>query len=483
MPTKMSTTLNKLELVRNKGNRELIEEFYQHILSKGSRSERHSNNLLTLLISFDKFLDGKSFIEINNKQQILLFLDHRYLDGKWVKREHDAEGKYVSSWNFYKTLLVIFFRWLSNRDKDRDDWETPAFLKIKSKKALRDSPYGNTEIWERDEVLKIVEYEPETRNKAVITLLWDLDARNHEITALRVGDIILKEQYGQGTIPGDTKTGGGSFLLRCSFPYVRDLLNVHPFKNTPEAHLICNQRNGARIGPETIWHVMKRLRLRIKRLVEGGSITDMEEKQKLEYFLKTKKWNPYCIRHSAMDNDATWMGEHAFSKKVRHIPGSKYTRRYVKRRMSDELKNKILEHDGIKLPIESTIPPALRTCGRCNYVNRFESKYCEKTGCNYPLTQAALDEIKKAEEETIQQLITKSNKEKANEVLALTQRLSNMEDQLGKMYNEMLKAHLTIFHSDLADNEPSRIKEFQYAQSQAMKGLYPKFEDSEKNDD
>ena len=70
--------------------------------------------------------------------------------------------------------------------------ETPAFLKIKSKKALRDSPYGNTEIWERDEGLKIGADEPEIRNQAVITLLWDLNARSHEITALKVGNIWTK---------------------------------------------------------------------------------------------------------------------------------------------------------------------------------------------------------------------------------------------------------------------------------------------------
>jgi integrase/recombinase XerD len=41
-------------------------------------------------------------------------------------------------------------------------------------------------------------WEPELRNQAIITLLWDLDARPHEITALRIKDIVLNEQYGGG---------------------------------------------------------------------------------------------------------------------------------------------------------------------------------------------------------------------------------------------------------------------------------------------
>src|SRR5215469_8514231 len=91
-------------------------------------------------ISLDKFHDG---LPINAREQILNFLDHRKKDGKWVKREHDADGKYISSFNCYLKLLTIFFRWLFNKDKSEDggDWKTPTFLEIKYKKPLRASPY------------------------------------------------------------------------------------------------------------------------------------------------------------------------------------------------------------------------------------------------------------------------------------------------------------------------------------------------------
>lgn len=51
-------------------------------------------------------------------------------------------------------------------------------------------------------------------------LFWDLDARNHEITTLKIGNIRLRERYAEGEIPHNTKTGGGPILL--TFPYVRD---------------------------------------------------------------------------------------------------------------------------------------------------------------------------------------------------------------------------------------------------------------------
>jgi integrase/recombinase XerD len=77
-------------------------------------------------------------------------------------------------------------RWLYNcrtRDSKENDlltdpvyWKTPSFVQIRKKKTRRLSPYSETEIWDREEVLCIVKYERYKRNKAALTLLWDLDA-------------------------------------------------------------------------------------------------------------------------------------------------------------------------------------------------------------------------------------------------------------------------------------------------------------------
>ncbi len=424
MPAKLSTTLQKLELV-SATNRVLLKDFYEYIQSKDHKSERHIISLLTLLISLDKFYCGIPFTSINTKEQILKFLNHQYLpkEGKWVERNHDADGKYISSFNLYLGLLSVFFRWLTNRSKsEEDDWETPFFLRIKHKKPLRSSPYGINDIWELKDVLTVVAYEPELRNQAIVTLLWDLDARSHEATALRIKDIILNEQYGEGIIPPNTKTGGGPILLTSSFTYVRDWINKHPFKNEPNARLICNLRTGAPIKSEAIWKVLNRLRKYIKRLVENGSIIDEQKKQKLEYLLRVKKWNPYCFRHSAITDDSDHLPEYAVKKKARWVMGSKQASRYIKNRMGDDLKNKILEHHGIKLANKQQ-QLVSRTCGRCQYVNKLESKYCERVGCSYPLTQLALDEYKAAEQAKLQELINKSNLERDNTIQALRQEL------------------------------------------------------------
>ena len=69
---------------------------------------------------------------------------------------------------------------------------------------------------------------------------------------LKIKHIRLKEKYGEGEIPHEAKTGTGPILLTTSFPYVRDWLNEHPFKNEPNARLICNLINGAPLKPDNI---------------------------------------------------------------------------------------------------------------------------------------------------------------------------------------------------------------------------------------
>ena len=233
----------------------------------------------------------------------------------------------MTTWNDYLGRLKFFFRWLYNykikRDEgsriveDMEEWETPEFIRIRKKKTKRDSPYSEAEIWEQDELLTIIKYESHTRNKAALALFWDFNARNHEVTKLKIKNIRLRERYGEGEVPYEAKTGSGPILLTLSFPYVRDLLNQHPLRNSPDAALIFNLINSRPVTPDAMWTMMKQLRLRIIRTLETGEIKDSEEKEKLEYLLRTKKWNPYCIRHSAITSDADYLPEFALKKKVR----------------------------------------------------------------------------------------------------------------------------------------------------------------------
>ncbi|MGE5635074.1 MAG: hypothetical protein ACM3VV_07560 [Deltaproteobacteria bacterium] len=69
--------------------------------------------------------------------------------------------------------------------------------------------------------------------------------------------------------------------------------------------------------------MMNQLRNRILKMLEEGSIKNVKEKEKLAYLIKTKKWNPYCVRHSSISSNSDFLPEYTLKKKVRWSMNSK----------------------------------------------------------------------------------------------------------------------------------------------------------------
>jgi hypothetical protein len=421
-------------------------------MKNSGAGDKHINNNLKIVLSFGNFLNPNlEFSDVTRKEVI------NFLDSKIKPTEIDPDKKWITTWNVYMNHLKYFFRWFYNeytKQKTSEsesnftsptDWITPEFMKIQKKKTKRLSPYIDSELWSKEELLLIIKYEQFKRNKAALSLLWDLDARNHEVTLLKIKHIRLKEKYGEGEIPHEAKTGSGPLLLTCSFPYVRDWLNEHPFKNELEARLICNLHTGAQVKAEALWTVMKQLRKRIIRLLRENSITNKEEKEKLEELIKIKKWNPYCIRHSAITADSDYLPEYALKKKVRWSMNSKQGSRYIKSRMGNELKNKILEYNGIVNPITQQKVQLIVNCPRCDLTNAPENKYC--SSCSYPLKPEAFDEIKSLEDEKINTLKQKNEQDmlilkqemqnKFNHIISLIQQNPTLANVKPEILNEI----------------------------------------------
>ncbi|HET7643109.1 MAG TPA: hypothetical protein VFK40_06350 [Nitrososphaeraceae archaeon] len=415
MPVKLSTTINKIDKIENVQNRFLIKHYHKFMDSSGA-SERHQNNNLKVILSYTNYLGKDIFLaSIKTTDSILSFLQT-----KKKTKEEDPDGKWISTWNHYFHRIKHFFRWYYNcgynlldgklsetkikqtyEIENQENWKSPEFLNnMKEKKTKRLSPYVENELWQKEELLSIIKYEQFKRNKAILSLMWDLNARPHEVTLLKIKHIRLKDKYGEGEIPHEAKTGSGPILLTLSFPYVRDWLNEHPFKNEPNARLICNLLNGAPIKSDAIWKVMTQLRSRIIRLLEKGEISDEKEREALKFLLATKKWNPYCIRHSSITADSDYLPEYALKKKVRWSMNSIQSSRYIKRRMGEQLKKEILVRNGIISAEESKEKAVFIICYRCELVNAIENKYCLK--CSYPLKPEAYDEIKNNEEKRME---------------------------------------------------------------------------------
>jgi integrase/recombinase XerD len=414
VPAKLSTTVSKVSQLKNKENAFLILKFHEFMEEHGT-SERHQNNNLKAILAFSNFLESKVLSQIDSSDEISLFLHT-----KIKKRDEDPDQKWITTYNDYLHRIKHFFRWLHNKDKSMlyskmELWVTPSFLtSLRSKKTKRISPYAESEIWDKEEFLSIIKYETHVRNKAALTLMWDLNARPHEISNLMIKNIRLKEKYGEGEIPFESKTGTGPILLTTSFPYVRDWLNFHPFKNEPNAKLICNLHNGAPIKPEALHTMMNQLKLRILRMLETDEIKDNNERNILQLLISNKRFNPYCIRHSSITHDSDYLADYALKKKVRWSMNSRQGSRYIKTRMGNELKIKILEHNGIISDDMQMKKSYILNCPRCDLTNAFDNKYCSK--CSYPLTPEAFDQLKQNEEQRFMDLENKLIQKMENKI-------------------------------------------------------------------
>lgn len=96
------------------------------------------------------------------------------------------------------------------------------FVNISKKKTKRFSPYNQLDIWDKEELLSIVNYEPYKRNNAILTLLWDFNARPHEIILMGIKNVRLKEKYIEGKVPYQAKTGSDPILLTYSSNFIND---------------------------------------------------------------------------------------------------------------------------------------------------------------------------------------------------------------------------------------------------------------------
>jgi integrase len=433
MPTKLKDTLEKVRKLDNRSNSDLLIEFYEYLRASRT-SERYQSDILKVLVKFSEFIND-NLMNVQKKEQVFAFLNTKIRN-----KEEDPDERWITTWNDYLWRIKYFFRWLYNIKKNENidkfispepsNWTTPIFVQIKKIKTKRLSPYLESELWEKDDITSIIKYESYSRNKAILMLMWDLNARPHEITLLKIKHIRLKERYGEGEVPHEAKTGSGPILLTSSFPYLRDWLNEHPFKNEPNARLICSLLNGAPINPDAICTMMKQLRKRIIRLLENNSIEGQEEREKLDYLIKRKRWNPYCFRHSSITHDSDYLPDFALKKKVRWSINSKQGARYIKRRMGDELKMEILARNGIISEHEIKQKPSVHLCPRCELVNAIDNKYCSK--CSYPLTPQAFEDIKTEENKRLK-VLEEKQKEKDNDILEMKNQIQMIVATLGKI--------------------------------------------------
>ena len=422
MPVKPETILRRVKLLPEYQSK-IYLEFKDWLVDEQDNSERNWLNYFKVLVLFSDYIGSKKLEDVT-KDDVISFLDKRK-----KSIEIDPDKKWVVTWNHYLHRLIGFYRWMDNHSKniDMDDWETPEpVCSIKRKKNKRISSYSPNDVWSIDELLLAVKYCTNIRDKTILTLSWDMAARNHEITKLKLKDIKFKEKYAEATTSWDTKTGMRTTPLIISFSYLRELINNHPFSSSPNAFVILSLITNKPLQPDSIWGITDAIKRRISRMLQNNEIKG-KDKEPLSNLIK-KPWNPYLIgRHSSLTEKTSMLTDHQLTKYAGWTPNTKRRATYI-HMSGKEISDPLLEYHGIKVRKE---PKSIRQeCSRCDSINTVEASIC--SNCSFILNTKAWEETK-IEEQTKEKEMSftiTSLKKKIEELKNNTITKSELEEKL-----------------------------------------------------
>jgi len=252
---------------------------------------------------------------------------------------------------------------------------------------------------------------------------------------------VFKEKYAEVTTSWDTKTGMRTSPLIISFPYLRELINIHPFANSPDAFLILSNTSNRPLSSNSIWGITNDLKNRIVKLLENGDIHGKDKK--ILTGLMKKPWNPYLIgRHSSLTEKTNLLTDHQLTKYAGWVPSTKRRETYIYM-SGKEVCNPLLEYHGIK-EIEKP-KPIRKNCPKCGFINTVESSICSK--CSFILNNVAWEENKLNEQ--------RKEKEINLTITALTKKTKELEANYSKLSN-YLRQHDPSFekYSKIIQNNP-----------------------------
>jgi len=409
--TKPETVIRQIEELPKIQSRSLIQ-FKDWLIEDEDSSLANASNYLRVLKLFSFELGEKDFKAVS-REDVLEFLNKRK-----KSPEIDPDKKWVRTWNDYLARIVGFYRWLYNHEtsKDREDWNTPEpFNTIKKKKNKRDSSYSPNDVWEIDDLLLAVKYCDNIRDKAVFTIGWDMVSRNHELVKVKIKDIIIKEKYAEISTSWDTKTGTRTCPIIVGFPYLRELLNSHPFANNPNSFLFLSRTTSKPLNPDSVWRIADTLKKRIIRMIKDGEIKG-EDKDHLSKLLQ-KPWNPYLMtRHSSLTEKSDILNDFQLKQYAGWGINSTRPKTYLHRR-GKQVINPLLEEHGI---IEKHQPKAVRQeCSKCGNINTTEATLCSK--CSFVLNTRAWEQTKLEE--------VQEKKDLSLTISALKQKIETLEKQ------------------------------------------------------
>ncbi len=127
------------------------------------------------------------------------------------------------------------------------DWLLPDMDIVKFKPKPPQYEVPPERVLQSDHVRSLLEACETQRDRALVAVVWDSAARISEILNCNIGHVTF-DRYG-AMIAVTGKTGRRSIRLVSSVPDLQVWINIHPFKNNPDAPLFVTSRRRGMLSP------------------------------------------------------------------------------------------------------------------------------------------------------------------------------------------------------------------------------------------
>jgi site-specific recombinase XerD len=346
---------NEVLGTEHKGNRETMKRFDLMAIVQRLKVETRRNQLFVLRRLSNEV--DKPFEEMTKDDLRTFLVEVRTFKG----REYSE-----SILKTFRINIKKFFKWLQS-EKGKKTVPDSVFEWLKPGPKNKNGITADMLLTEND-IKRMLEACTSSRDRAIISALYESGARKGELLGLRIGDIMPDDVSAKLMLQG--KTGRRSVRLLNAWPYLATYLEDHPDKNNPKAGLwIAFTNNQHKKGSED----------RFKESTLRELLDKIAEQSKIG-----KPIWPHLLRHSRLTHLAI---EGYTEVELRIFAGWEKDSRMpsVYCHMTEKnLDDKMLERAGHKKgkePGESALKP--KECVRCGTDNPATNRFCGK--CRMPL--------------------------------------------------------------------------------------------------
>jgi integrase/recombinase XerD len=336
-------------------NKKEIFRFYRTCrIEEGLKASR-LEKLLTHLFVVGKWMGNKKFTD-STKNDVLKLVERIETNEKWkelYKRD-------------FKGALKKFYKWLRHTEEGFP--EEVKWIKKTSKT-------GNNnklpeELLTEKEIEKLIDAADSIRNKAFVGILYESGCRIGELLTLKLKNIQF-DKYGCILLVNG-KTGQRRIRIISFAPLLSKWLELHPFKDNPDAWLWVSTANSHRNKPLLYNSTLYLL----KKLSERAEIK--------------KKVNPHNFRHSRATHLAKHLTEAQMKQYFGWTQSSDMASIYVHMSGRD-VDDALLKLNGLIPDEKEEQKIKIRICQRCRENNEPTARFCNR--CGSPLDMKTMFEL------------------------------------------------------------------------------------------